>query len=71
MIYRGSAARRYGHRLHSADVRDDVRWLLERLGTANRHHRPIVDPGDKLRDNIVRDVFKIGSAADVSSRDLA
>jgi hypothetical protein len=71
MIYRGSAARRYGHRLHSADVRDDVRWLLEKLGATGRHHRPLVNRGNERGDRVVCDVFEIGPSADVPSRDLA
>ena len=50
MIAKSSVARRYGHRLHSADVRDDVRWLLD--GAAERHHRPLVDTGDEQTDDV-------------------
>jgi hypothetical protein len=50
MIAKSSVARRYGHRLHSADVRDDVRWLLD--GAVERHHRPLVDTGDEQTDGV-------------------
>ena len=64
MIYRGSTARRYGHRLLTGDARADVLWWLE-SGASYRHHASLVDRSNELRDEVVRDVFQIGPSADM------